>query len=104
VTGFYWRAVERRGEGLDWEYILAINSIRAGFDRLSRFDFSRHLGTEEVRTLCGAVGYRRDSSLPEWVNGILLGASVGTPIAIGAQKFHWDDSNTRATLDGRKDR
>ena len=97
MTGFYWRAVERRGEGLDWEYILAINSIRAGFDRLSRYDFSRHLGTEEVRTLCRAVGYRRDSSLPEWVNGILLGGKCrhsnryrGTEVPLGRLKYSRD--------------
>ena len=85
---------------------MPINSIRAGLDRLSRFYVSRHLGAEEIRTLCGAVGYRRDTSLQEWLDGILLGggAIVGTPIAIGVKKFHWNDSNTGATLDGSKDR
>jgi hypothetical protein len=84
---------------------VAINSIRAGLDRLSRFFVSRHLGAEEIRTLCGAVGYT--GAIPASQSGLTAfcwGAIVVTPIAIGAQKFHWNDSNTRATLDGSKDR
>jgi hypothetical protein len=44
---------------------MPINSIRAGLDQLSCFYVSRHLarhlGAEEIRTICGAVGYPRDS-------------------------------------------
>jgi hypothetical protein len=71
------RQAARRGEGFDRTDVMPINSIRAGLDRLSRFYVSRHLarhlGAEEIRTLCGAVGYRRDTSLQEWLDGILLG-------------------------------
>jgi hypothetical protein len=55
------RQAARRGEGFDRTDVMPIISIRAGLDRLSRFYVSRHLGAEEIRTLCGAVGYRRDS-------------------------------------------
>jgi hypothetical protein len=46
---------------------------RGGLGRYrSRFDYRRHLAAEEIRRLCTAVGYRRDTSIPAWLDGILL--------------------------------
>ena len=65
------RAVERRGEDIDGADIVSWSSIRS--ERASiECPALIFPGTEEVRTSYGAVGYRRDTSLPEWVDGLLI--------------------------------
>jgi hypothetical protein len=50
---------------------------RGGWGRYrSRFDYRRHLPADEIRQVCAAVGYQRDTGIPAWLDGILLGGPL----------------------------
>ena len=71
VAGFYNNLTGGPSSGAARADIVSWSSIRS--ERAS-IDCPALIfpGTEEVRTSYGAVGYRRDTSLPEWVDGLLI--------------------------------